>query len=144
MNKQLLPIIASFLLLTGCADKNQYEQATLEQMMSDQDIKDYELDPEHMTDCVVDLSSKNMPGIFALDPDRMTAYRNYTKMLTLKGAEDPQKALEDLRKDFGSAKALGEAHNNYTESILNCLSALSIETEEDELEAEEEKTAESK
>jgi hypothetical protein len=71
-----------------------------------------------------------MPGIFAYDPKRMTAYRNYTKMLTLSSSKDPKKTLEELRTDFGSAKELAEAHSNYTESQMDCLSALIGESEE--------------
>jgi hypothetical protein len=65
-----------------------------------------------------------MPGAFALDPARMTAYRNYAKMLNLSKAEDPKMTLDALRNDFGSAKELSDAHNNYTESLVECYTAL--------------------
>ncbi len=128
--KKLLLISLSALLLPACADKNQYEQAVLEQMQKEQDVKDYKIPPEEMTKCVVDMTSDNMPGIFAFDPKRMTAYRNYTKMLTLSKAEDPKKTLEELRNDFGSAKDLADAHTNYTESLMDCLSVILIKSEE--------------
>jgi len=128
--KKLLLISLSALLLPACADKNQYEQAVLEQMQKEQDIKDYKITPEYMAKCVVDTSSQNMPGIFPLDPARMTAYRNYAKMLNLSKAEDPKKMLEALRNDFGSAKALSEAHNNYTESLMECYTAVISESED--------------
>lgn len=89
------------------------------------------MEPEHLAKCVVDTSSKNMPGMFPLDPARLTAYRNYTKMLTLAKSADPKKTLEELRTDFGSAKALAEANANFTESMLDCYAALVSETEED-------------
>jgi hypothetical protein len=128
--KKLLLISLSALLLPACADKNQYEQAVLEQMQKEQDVKDYKIPPEEMTKCVVDMTSDNMPGIFAFDPKRMTAYRNYTKMLTLDKATDPKKTLEELRNDFGSAKELADAHTNYTESLMDCLSVILIKSEE--------------
>jgi hypothetical protein len=128
--KKLLLISISALLLPACADKNQYEQAVLEQMQKEQDVKDYKISPEEMAKCVVDKTSSNMPGVFALDPQRMTAYRNYTKMLTLAKAEDPKKTLEELRTDFGSAKDLAKAHTNYTESLMECLSVILIKSEE--------------
>lgn len=128
--KKLLLISLSALLLPACADKNQYEQAVLEQMQKEQDVKDYKIAPEDMAKCVIDLTTKNMPGIFPLDPNRMTAYRNYAKMLNLTKSEDPKKTLEELRTDFGSAKDLAEAHNNYTESTMNCLSAVIMKSEE--------------
>lgn len=129
MNKLLL-ISLSALLLSACADKNQYEQVVLEQMRKEQDVKDYNITPEHITDCVVATTSPNMPGAFPLDPKRMTAYRNYTKMLTLSTSQDPKKTLEELRSDFGSAKELAEAHSNYTESLMTCYSAVIMESEE--------------
>ncbi len=128
--KKLLLISLSALLLPACADKNQYEQTVLEQMQLEKDIKDYKLSPERMAKCVVDTTSSNMPGVFALDPKRLTAYRNYTKMLTLSSSKDPKKTLEELRTDFGSPKELAEAHANYTESQMDCLSVLIGESEE--------------
>ena len=128
--KKLLLISLIALLLPACADKNQYEQAVLEQMQKEQDIKDYKINPEHMTKCVVDTTSQNMPGIFAFDPKRLMAYRNYTKMLTLNKSADPKKILEELRTDFGSARDLSEAHTNYTESLMECYSAVISESEE--------------
>lgn len=115
--------------LPGCADKNQYEQAVLEKMQVEKDIQDYNIDPQHMTDCVMDLTSKKMPGLFPFDPKRMTAYRNYTKMLTLNKSKDPERTLEELRTSFGSPQALAEAHKNYTESTMNCIAAIVMESE---------------
>jgi len=128
--KKFLLISLSALLLPACADKNQYEQAVLEQMQKEADIKDYKITPEYMTKCVVDTTTSNMPGIFAFDPKRLMAYRNYTKMLNLTKSADPKKTLEELRTDFGSAKDLAEAHTNYTESLMECYSAVISESEE--------------
>jgi len=128
--KKLLLISLSALLLPACADKNQYEQAVLEQMQKEQDIKDYKITPEYMTKCVVETTSQKMPGLFPFDPKRLTAYRNYTKMLMLSKSSDPKKTLEELRTDFGSAKDLAEAHTNYTESLMECYSAVISESEE--------------
>ena len=128
--KKLLLISLSALLLPACADKNQYEQVVLEQMQKEQDVKDYKIPPEDMAKCVIDLTTKNMPGYFPLDPNRLTAYRNYTKMLTLTESQDPKKTLEELRTGFGSAKDLADAHTNYTESVMNCLSAVIMKSEE--------------
>jgi hypothetical protein len=127
--KKLLLISLSALLLSACTDKNQYEQTVLEQMKLDKDIADYKASPERMAKCVVDSTSKNMHGVFDLDPDRMTAYRNYTKMLKLSSSTDPKKTLEELRGDFGSPKDLAEAHSNYTESLMECISASIGESE---------------
>lgn len=116
-------------ILAGCAEKNEYQNAVLEQMKVDKDIKDYGLSPETMTSCVVGKSSDNMPGVVFLDPSRREAYRNYAKMLGLSGSKDPQKTLEELRKTFGSPKSLADAHSNYVESVMECMSDLVTNTE---------------
>ena len=125
--KKILLLTLAALILPGCAEKSQYEQAVLEQVQQDQDIKDYKLDPERMARCVVDLTSSKMPGMFPYDPKRLEAYRNYSKMLTLNKAEHPEQVLAELRNDFGSPKALAEAHSNYTESMMNCIASLLAE-----------------
>jgi hypothetical protein len=130
--KKLLVVTLSALMLSACADKEQYGQAVLEQVKKEQEgegDKAYKIDFERMTKCVVDTTSKNMPGGFPFDPERLTAYRNYTKMLTLTKSQDPKKTLEELRNDFGSPKALSDAHNNFSEAMLNCYAAVMIETE---------------
>jgi hypothetical protein len=65
-----------------------------------------------------------MPGRFAYDTDRLTAYKNYTKMLTMSEVQDKEKMLTELRELFGSPKALANAHRNYAESVMQCLDAV--------------------
>lgn len=130
--KKLLLFLLTALLLPGCSDKNNYEAAILAELergQKTQGSRDYNVPPDKMAACIVEASSKNMSGLFAFDPARLTAYRNYTKMLTLTQSPDPKKTLEELRNDFGSAKELNEARSNYTESELDCL-ALFVAHEE--------------
>jgi hypothetical protein len=129
MKKKLLIVLCA-LLLTACADKNQYEQAVLEQMQKEQDIKDYKISPEDMAKCVVAQTSENMPGVFAFDPTRLTAYRNYARMLSSAVPKDPKLEMEQLRADFGSPAALAEAHSNYTEGVVECYSVAVSKTED--------------
>ena len=130
--KKLILICASTLFLTACADKQQYEDAVLTQMQTEQDLKDYKIDPEQMVKCVVDLSSKNMPGSFAYDPARLTAYQNYANMLSMSTTKDKQKKLEELRSLFGSPRELAKAHANYTESVMNCIASIIMKSEDAE------------
>jgi len=130
--KKLILICASTLFLTACADKQNYEEAILSQMQTEQDLKDYNIDPEKMVKCVVDLSSKDMPGVFAYDPARLTAYQNYTTMLSMSTAEDKQSKLEELRSLFGSPRELAKAHANYTESVMNCIASIIMKSEDEE------------
>ena len=132
--KKILLICVAAISLTACADKQQYEEAVLAEMKNEQDVKDYKISPETMTQCVVELSSKKMPGSFAFDPERLTAYKNYTKMLSMRTVEDKQGMLEELRTIFGSPKALANAHSNYTESMMNCIASVIMQSEEKEKE----------
>jgi hypothetical protein len=146
MKKKLLLLLCA-LLLTACTDKNQYEQAILEQMQKEKDIQDYKIPPEDMAKCVVAQTAENMPGIFAFDPTRLTAYRNYTKMLALTTPKDPKSTVDqknvmaELRKDFAAtpeeteaqaAAHLAEAHANYTQSVVECYSVLISKSEDAE------------
>lgn len=122
MNKKnpllLLALVTVF--LSGCADKKQYEAAILAQMQTEQDIKDYKLDPQLMTDCMVQTTSKKMPGLFPTDPDRIKAYQGYIKMLSLNKSQNPQQVMNELRDAFGSPQGLLDAHNNYAQSMVEC------------------------
>ena len=134
--KKLMILI--MLLLAGCAEKQEYENAVAEQLKSDTDIKDYHVDMQTMQDCVVHTTSGKMPGLFGYDPQRLTAYKNYAKMLKLNSSSDPKKTLEELRIEFGSPKELAEAHANYSESVMECMSGL-VTSSEQELKKEEAK-----
>lgn len=128
MNKLVL-IIAVTLVVSGCAEKEEYQNAILEQMKVDKDIKDYGIEPDTMTNCVVGKTSSNMPGLPFLDPERREAYKNYTKMLDLNKSKEPQKTLAELRQSFGEPKKLADAHANYLESVVECMSELVTNTE---------------
>ncbi|WKJ90863.1 hypothetical protein QZJ86_01665 [Methylomonas montana] len=125
-----LSVILAVLVLAGCAEKEEYQNAVLKQMEQDKDIKDYGITPETMVKCVVEESSNDMPGFFLLDPERREAYKNYAKMLDLTNSKDPKKTLEDLRGSFGDPKSLADAHANYVESVVECMSGLVTNTEE--------------
>lgn len=142
--KKILLISMAALLATACAEKSEYEAAVLEDMKQEQDVKDYKIDPELMADCVIETTREKMPGFYDLDPYRRQAYKNYTKMLKLSKSTDPKKTLDELRQDFGSPKGLAEAHSNFTESMMNCYSAVMARSEpsEEEMQAESGKAPE--
>ena len=129
MKKKLLILLCA-LLLTACADKNQYEQAVLAQMQKEKDVADYKIAPEDMVSCVVAQTANKMAGVFPLDPARLTAYRNYARMLSPEAAKDPKAEMDQLRADFGSPEALAEAHTNDTESVVECYSVVISKSED--------------
>lgn len=128
---KLLLVFLLATTLAGCSEQDAFEQAVLEQMQNEKDIKDYNIDPQLMTACVVSETSAKMPGLNGLDPIRRQAFIDYTAMLKLSKSKDPAKTLEDLRKMFGSPKGLADAHSNYSEAVVNCLSNLVSKSEEE-------------
>lgn len=137
--KKILLLALATLTLAGCQDKEQYELAIIEQLEQDQDLKDYNIAPQDMSSCVVEFTSKKMPGIFAYDPKRLETYRSYTKMLSLSKSEHPEQVLAELRTEFGSPKGLADAHANYAESVVGCLAAIISNSEEDSTDKKVEK-----
>ena len=115
----LLPLL--LIILSGCSEKEQFEQAVLKDMQKEQDIKDYKIDPENISKCVVESTSRKMPGIFLGDPMRLEAYKRYTKMLGLSESKNPQQTLKELQADFGAGRGLAEAKGQYSESVTDCI-----------------------
>lgn len=130
--KKLLLLSIAILTLSGCSDKNNYEAAVLTDLKREatKDPKDYNVDPEKMATCIVKISSENMRGLFEFDPERLMAYRNYAKMLSVPQAADPKKTMEELRNDFGSAQELSAARSNYIESQMECLATFVASSDE--------------
>ncbi|MBT3812961.1 MAG: hypothetical protein HON51_03945 [Gammaproteobacteria bacterium] len=122
--KKILIISFSTLLLVACSEQHQYQDTVLEQISNDPDIKSYHLDPQSTTDCIVDLSSKKMPGMVPFDPMRKAAYKGYAKMISIKTSEKPEEVLAELRESFGSAQGLSDAHRNYSKSYLECITTI--------------------
>ncbi len=130
-----LVIVFFILLLTACGEeKKQYEQAVLAQMQDDQDIKDYNIDPETMTECVVDLTSKKMPGIVSIDPRREPYYIAYSKLISVKTSKDPRKTLQEIHEAFGSTAEVRKALNNYSSGVMECITALVSKSEKEQSE----------
>ncbi|KAF3982359.1 MAG: hypothetical protein HFP81_00630 [Methylococcales symbiont of Hymedesmia sp. n. MRB-2018] len=128
MNKLLL-IFTCTVLLTACAEKSEYREAVLADMTTEKDLKDYNIDPEQMTDCIMDLTGKEMPGAIPIVPERLTAYKNYTKMLSMKTTKDKKASFDELRTIFGSPQELLAAHNNYTKSTMDCINSILMKSE---------------
>jgi len=143
--KQLALMFFCALLLSGCTDeKKQYQEHVLKLMKTDQDLIDYNLDPDETTQCIVDMSGKKMIGFFSWDPRRTPIYLAYTKLIQFKlklstlssqdGSDvqsNPKNELSALRETFGSAQALADAHRNFSDSVLGCFESLTSKTDPD-------------
>lgn len=130
--KKLLMISLSVLTLAACSEQQDYQKTVFQQISNDPDIKSYHLDPETVTQCIVDLSSKKMHGFAPFEPIRKADYKGYTKMIALKQSEKPAEVLTELREYFGDAKGLGDAHRNYSESYLECIATVTNRTLDDQ------------
>jgi hypothetical protein len=128
MKKPLL-ILVFALFFSACAEKDQYEQAVFQQVSNDPDIKDYNIDPEAMTTCIVNLSSKKMPGILPIEPKRKKYYLGLAKMISARESSNPKQTLEEGRAHFDSPKIAMQAMMNHSESSGNCMAALTVQTE---------------
>ena len=69
-----LLMLSIVLALSGCAEKQEFEQVVLEKMKIEKDIKDYKIDPEEMTKCVTSKTAMKMDGIFP-------AHANYAESI---------------------------------------------------------------
>ena len=128
--KKLIYICLCVFFLTGCfEEKEKFQQAVFEELKNDQDIKDYALNSEEMSQCVVDTASKHMPGFFSYDPKREPFYAGYTKLIKLKSAENPKDILKELREIFGPGDAVAKAQLNYSESVFECFQNLVSKTD---------------
>lgn len=122
--KKTLPLILITLLISACAEKEQFEQAVLKQMQAEKDLKDYNLDPEDMTSCIMDLTAKKMPGMFPYDPRRKAYYTGLSKLISVMVSDNPQKTLQEGQEAFASKKEAMQAMMNYTASEMDCIASL--------------------
>lgn len=122
--KKIYIITLSALLLIACSEQQEYKQIVRQQISNDPDIQSYHLDVEKITHCIVDLSSKKMPGFVPFEPIRKATYKGYSKMLAIKTSEKPAEFLAELHQIFGSKKALADAHRNYSKSYFECISTM--------------------
>jgi len=122
--KKILLLTFSTLLLTACAEKNEFKQAVFEQMLHDSDVKDYQLDPETMTRCVVDKTGSVMPGLLPFEDKNKQYYTGMTLLLTLSSSKNPQQTFKKAKSYFESPAAVMHAKMNYSQNVMECMSTL--------------------
>jgi len=128
--KKALFLSLCVLLLSGCnEEKTAFESAVLENMQQDKDLKDYKIDAEYMASCVIDMTSGKMPGVTSLDPRRAPYYDAYTKLIHMNDSQNPEVTLTETAKVFGSEKEAMKAYLTYSESVMNCITAIVAEGE---------------
>jgi hypothetical protein len=131
-------LLLSILFLVGCSEsKDKYEEEVFRLFENEQDLVDYSIDPRSFSECVVDVSGKNMPGLFKFDPRRTEHYELYSDLVKFKTITTnysstfnkelhtmeeltPKDLWYKLKREFGQ-KGLSEAHKNFSESVLTCM-----------------------
>ena len=108
--------------LAACASKEQTDLRTalVARMAQDSDLKDYNLDPEEIADCIVHDLSEDLPG-FPGDPKRQEYLKAYTQVVSASGAGDASAAIEQHKELFGSAKEAMSAALKLTDYTMSCM-----------------------
>jgi hypothetical protein len=109
-------------LLAACAGKEQSDlrEALLAKLQDDSDLKDYNLDPGEIADCVVNDLTDDLPG-FPGDPRRKQYLTAYARFYSVKGSGDFEKVAEEYKDLFGSVKAAHQAALRMTDYIMTCM-----------------------
>ena len=123
--KKLPLLLIAVLLLVGCdRGRSDLEAALVKSYSEDQDIKDYNIDPNEMAGCVSKGIASTIPG-FPGSPDRLAYFEVYTKLVQVKADQkDPEAVLEEAAKVFGSRDAAFKAALRVTDFVLQCMGDL--------------------
>lgn len=120
--KLVLAACVALGLFSGCNTKQKtgLQETLVERLKDDQDLKDYNLDPAEVAECVVKEITDSMPG-FAGDPRREKYFEAYGRFLAVKSPADAEKAIGEFQQLFGSPKKAREAANSITDHIMTCM-----------------------
>lgn len=120
--KKLLLVMLTATALAACGrqEKLTLEQALLEKMQADTDLKDYKIDPKDMTGCVLEEIAQSLP-VMPVDTHRGAYFEAYATFIT---ASDPLKAIDDAVPLFGTVQAARKAAMSVTDHVINCMGRL--------------------
>lgn len=120
--KKLIVLVLVTLSLVACGKKEKtgLRDVLIERFSQDQDLKDYNLDPAGVADCVVDEISTSLPG-FAGDPRREEFFKAYERFFAVKSAQDADNSIKEFEMLFGSRQKAREAALGITDHIMTCM-----------------------
>lgn len=112
-------VVVSF---AGCSKKEKtgLHDVLVDRFKDDQDLKDYNLDPQDIADCVVDEIAVSLPG-FAGDPRRSQFFDAYARFLNVKSESDAEKSVREFEQLFGGAQRAREAATSITDHVMTCM-----------------------
>ncbi len=119
--KKIIVLISTILLLAGCSkERAEYEELLLERFSKDQDVIDYKLDPEDLTNCVVDQVAGDIPG-FSGSPVYESYFRGYKLLLRPKDPTEIPERMREAEEIFGSKLAMSKARLQITNHTMFCM-----------------------
>ena len=123
--KKLPLLLLALTLLSACdKGKSDLETALTNSYRDDQDLKDYNIAPERMAQCVADAIAGTLSG-FPGTPERQQKYAIFSKFITVVADKgDPTAVLEEANEVFGSARETRQAFMGITAHNLQCMGDL--------------------
>lgn len=120
--KKFLIAFCTVSLLVGCSGKEQtgLKESLVAKFKDDQDLKDYNLAPETVADCVVEEIGASLPG-FMGDPRREQYFEAYAHFVNAKTPAEAEKAVNDYQQLFGTLKEARTAAMNVTNHVMTCM-----------------------
>lgn len=127
MKKILIPFLTA-LLLVGCAseERNRFEQQLAARLATDPDLKDYNLAPDEVAECVTNEIAKTLPG-FRGTAARKPYWEAYAAFESARTSDEALAAIKKYADVFGSEQKASAAAMEITQYIMFCMGKL-IET----------------
>ncbi len=124
MKKLLIPLLTA-LLLAGCAseERNLFEEKLAARLATDPDLKDYNLDPKEVAECVTSEIAKTLPG-FRGTPARKPYWEAYAAFESARTSDEALAAVKKYADVFGSEQKASAAAMEITQYIMFCMGKL--------------------
>jgi hypothetical protein len=120
--RQIL-LLALVAVLAACADKqerNAFEEKLAARLATDPDLKDYNLDPKEVAECVTVEVAKTLPG-FRGSPVRKPYWEAYAAFESVRTSEEALETIKRYKDVFGSEQKASAAALSITEHIMHCM-----------------------
>lgn len=123
--KKILILILSAVLLSACASKerSQFQEKLAGRLAADPDLKDYNLDPNEVAECVTSQIAKTLPG-FRGTPARKPYWEAYLAFESARNSDEALAAIRKYKDVFGSEQKASAAAMNITQYIMACMGNL--------------------
>ncbi len=126
--KKLVILTLTAVLLSACASKerDEFQQKLAARLATDPDLKDYNLDPNEVAECVTSEIAKTLPG-FRGSPARKPYWEAYAAFESARTTGEALTTVKRYKDVFGSEQRASAAALSITEYIMHCMGNL-IET----------------